>query len=50
MRDLLTTILEVVGIGVVCAGVFTLNVSAGLIVTGVACVVLGWLVGGGAQE
>lgn len=47
MRDWLTTVLEVAGIASVCAGVFTINVSAGLIAAGVSCVALGYL--GGRQ-
>jgi hypothetical protein len=45
MRDWLTTILEVAGAASVCAGVFTFNLGAGLIASGIACLGLGYLGG-----
>ena len=45
MRDLFTTILEVAGAAAMCAGVFTFNLGAGLIVSGLACIGLGYLGG-----
>lgn len=47
MRDHITTALEVLGAAAICVGMFTINLSAGLIAAGLACVGAGYL--GGRQ-
>jgi len=45
MRDLITTALEVLGATAVCVGVFTINLSAGLIAAGLCAIGAGALGG-----
>lgn len=45
MLDLLTTILEVVGLVLISAGAWTVGASVGLAVTGCALIALSWSLG-----
>jgi hypothetical protein len=45
MRQAMTTLLELVGIGLIAWGAAMIAVPAGLIVAGVGCVAVGYLAG-----
>lgn len=43
MRDIGSTVLELVGLGLLVAAAATIHTTVGIAAAGIACVLLGWL-------